>query len=83
MVGRKTGAHPPFTHNLLTLLDRTELLVSPKFLKNLAVINEFNLSTRYPDEKSRIAKKFNANYSKKYLKIGTSIYQWLDEQKNL
>jgi HEPN domain-containing protein len=78
---QKTGAHPPFTHNLLTLLDRIELKISLASLKNLAIINEFNLSTRYPDEKAKLKQKFTAAYSKKYLKIGTSIYQWLSEQK--
>lgn len=80
VVVSKTGQHPPFTHNLLALLDRTEIVASPALLKDLAVINEFNLSTRYPDQKAKIGKKLNAAFSKKYLKSGMLIYQWLDKQ---
>jgi HEPN domain-containing protein len=79
---RKTGLHPPFTHNLLSLVDRVQIKVSAVTLENLAVINEFNLSTRYPDEKSKLKSKFTAAYSKKYLKLGMAIYEWLENQKN-
>ena len=73
----KFGTHAPFTHNLLHLLDRCEFLSSDSIKEKLAVINEFNLTTRYPDQKALAKKKFNATFSKKYLLLGLGIHKWL------
>lgn len=71
------GKHAPFSHNLMFLADACEIEFSANIKKGVSVINEFNMSTRYPNEQDRIKKKFNKRFSEKYLKIGMEIQEWL------
>jgi HEPN domain-containing protein len=80
---KKFTSHAPFTHNLVHLVEKIELELSQKTRDQLAVINEFNLSTRYPSEKAKIEKKFNATFLKKHFAQGKKIYQWLEKLESL
>ena len=51
MFVKKFADHAPFTHNLISLSERLELKLPAKFETALAVINQFNMSTRYPEER--------------------------------
>jgi len=75
---RKFERHAPMTHNLLTLTENCQINLPKKLLKELATINEFNMSTRYPDEKQKIMKRFNQKFANQYLKLGEEILDWLE-----
>ncbi len=75
------GKHAPLTHNLLYLSDFTKIALPSKMKTDLSVINEFNLSTRYPNEQIEIKKKFNKRFSEKYLRSAQEMVTWLT--KNL
>lgn len=79
----KFGGHAPFTHNLLHLVDRCEIVPPGKFRTMFAVIGEFNLSTRYPDQTTQSMKKFNAAFAKKHLNQGQELYEWLLKESKL
>jgi HEPN domain-containing protein len=73
----KFADHAPMTHNLIALAERLELKLPAKFDAALAMINQFNMSTRYPEEKSLIKKKFNQKFAHQYLKIAGELLEWL------
>lgn len=77
---RKFCDHAPFTHNLIALAERLELPLPAKFEKALTIINQFNMSTRYPEEKSLIKKRFDQKFANQYLKISKELLEWLETQ---
>ena len=78
MFVKKFSDHAPFTHNLIALAERLELKMPAKFEKSLAVINQFNMSTRYPEEKSLFKKQFTQKFANQYLKIAGDMLEWLE-----
>jgi HEPN domain-containing protein len=75
--------HAPLTHNLVSLAQDAELAMTPLTTKDFAVINEFNVQTRYPDKKSQFYREFNTReYAKEYLAKTTRLLSWLKEQLN-
>jgi HEPN domain-containing protein len=72
-------AHPPFTHNLVFLVEKCGIKISQLRQRDLITINEFNLSTRYPDEKKNISKNFTKAFAKKWLKKVEDIHKFLSD----
>lgn len=70
--------HAPLTHNLVSLAQDSGRDVTPDTTKELAVINEFNMQTRYPDKKSEFYREFNKKeYAEMYLTKTTHLLSWL------
>jgi hypothetical protein len=46
----------------------------------LSEINEFNLESRYPDEKFSIYKKAGKTFTGNYLKEGKRLREWISEK---
>lgn len=64
---QKKDELPPRTHNLLYLMDILNLNVveSEKIL--FAQLNQFYIESRYPDERSKLAKVINKDKALSYL----------------
>ena len=76
----KHEKHAPFTHDLAALLRESGLSFTEETLKECAIITQFNMQTRYPEQKSEIYQKFNnREYSEKYLAISTKLLSWFKE----
>lgn len=76
----KRNIHAPFSHNLLYLSKESGLDVTDKDILLLSEINEFNLESRYPDEKFSIYKKAGKAFTGKYLKEGKRLREWISEK---
>jgi HEPN domain-containing protein len=73
----KAKEFPPFSHNLLSLARKCNLELSKSQETNLAIINEFNLMTRYPDDRDTFLQKITAEYAADQLKAGIEIFEWI------
>lgn len=72
--------HAPFSHNLLYLSRESGLDIAEKDILLLSEINEFNLESRYPDEKFSIYKRADKAFTGKYLKEGRRLREWTSEK---
>ena len=68
---------PPYTHRLTYLSEKTGLTISPEKLELLEIITDFNLETRYPDEKFSFYKKCTKEFAETYLKKIEGMKEWL------
>lgn len=76
--------HAPFTHSLLNLVEKLSLAVGESARLTLATINEFNLESRYPDEKYSLMTIATQEYAAKYLSETGILRAWiLETLKNL
>lgn len=62
----KMGAHPPYTHNLSRLVQLANVKLSQEETSLLAQVNEFNLQTRYPDDRLEFYKFATKKYADHY-----------------
>jgi len=69
--------HAPLSHNLVFLAQKAGLELTETQTRLLNQINEYNISTRYPDEAGNLYKKATATYTKKILKEGKEIKKWI------
>ena len=72
--------HAPFTHNLLYLSQQNQLNLDNKQKQLLAVVNEFNLACRYPDEKLSIDKKATKQFTQGKILAVEDLIQWILEK---
>jgi HEPN domain-containing protein len=68
---------PPFTHRLPFLAEKADLELSTERLELLEVITDFNLESRYPDEKFSFQKKCTKEFTENYLRKIEEIREWL------
>ena len=80
IIVKKTGKHADYTHNLVYLAEKAGLDFTDAQLDLLAEMNEFNIETRYPDEKMSFYKDCTEDYTSKYLEHTRRIYKWLTKQ---
>ena len=76
----RVGKNPPYTHRLLLLAEKAGLDLSEKNVSLLETVTDFNLETRYPDEKFSFKKKCTKSFTKKYLKNIGALKKWLAKQ---
>ncbi len=71
---------PPLTHKLVRLaeLSKIELDENQSFI--LDKITDFNIQTRYPDYKSELYKRCNAEYAREYLNKIKELHSWFSSQ---
>lgn len=77
---QENSDHPPFTHNLLHLIERTGVDCGEADKMLFAMINEFNLESRYPDEKYELYKKATKSFANKYLLETDRLRLWILEK---
>lgn len=73
----KFGLQAPFSHNLLSLSEKCELVISTLRAVILTEINEFNLESRYPDDKFSLDKMATKKFSELQLKNAKEILKWI------
>jgi len=73
---------PPKTHNLLSLCDKTGLLV--KFDENqsalLDVLNPLNIQARYPEHRERIMKTLTNERSTEIFLKTEELFKWIKKE---
>lgn len=75
----KTNHHAPLTHNLLSLAEAAGLECTGDIELTLATINEFNMVTRYPSQKSDFYATATFAFAKAHIERGKEIYQWINQ----
>ncbi|MBI5893627.1 MAG: HEPN domain-containing protein [Deltaproteobacteria bacterium] len=76
----KFDEHPPFTHRLTYLAEKMELVLSPEKHELLEIITDFNLESRYPDEKFSFYKRCTKEFAGENIKKIEEIRGWLLQQ---
>jgi HEPN domain-containing protein len=74
---KKNKKNPPKIHNLLKLIQETDLKISDDYKQCLVKINEFNISTRYPDVKLSFYKICDYKFANENFNKIKEIYLWL------
>ncbi|MEO5572225.1 MAG: HEPN domain-containing protein [Bacteroidia bacterium] len=69
--------HPPKIHNLIYLIDNTQLKADAKERAVLEKMNTFQLEGRYPDYKNKLYKSCDKKFSETTLKEVKEIRSWL------
>ena len=75
----KKNELPPRTHNLLYLVDILELSLTEPDKALLSVLNQFYLESRYPLERSKLAKEVDAAKSREYLDKTKGVWRCLKQ----
>lgn len=74
----QTVDFPPKTHNLLILINETDLIPTTDQLRFLSLLNQFQIEGRYPDYKFAMFKIASEEYTKELLDEVQLIKQWLE-----
>lgn len=74
---KKTKEDAPYSHNLVRLNELAELNLSKEETDLLFEINEFNIRTRYPEDKLKFYKMCTKEYAKSYLNKIDNLYKKL------
>ena len=72
-----TKESAPYVHNLVKLHDIAKLNLSKQEIDLLYEVNEFNIRSRYPEEKLKFYKMCTKQYTKDYLIKIDKLYQKL------
>lgn len=70
----------PRIHDLVKLAKSINLNLSDKQLVFLSEVSDFNMESRYPDEKNQFFKQCNREFAEKYLKQIKETHSWLKKQ---
>lgn len=79
---RVTNEAPPLTHRLIFLTEKAELPVSSEQFELLAIVTDFILEARYPDERFSFFKKCTVEFTKGFLSKIAEFRKWLLLQIN-
>ena len=71
---------PPFTHRLSYLAEKAGIELTEGQMEMLEIITDFNIRTRYPDEKFMFYKKCNREFTSSNLEKIGEIRKWLLQQ---
>lgn len=73
----ETNEPAPYIHDLAKLANLASLNLSTDQIKNLKIINQFNIAGRYDNIKYEFYKLCTKDYADKYLSISRDLYLWL------
>ena len=76
----KVDQVPPFTHRLTYLAERAGLHLTQEQEELFEIITDFNMESRYPDEKFSFQKKCTREFTEEYLAKIDEVRQWLLQQ---
>jgi len=74
---KRTGQYAPVTHNLLGLAAKCGLSLGQDQERTLAEINEFNLETRYPDDRDAFLRRVTRELAQQSLSTAEGFYRWI------
>ena len=72
-----SGDNPPRSHRLVYLAGRANLELNDEQIELLEIVTDFNLETRYPDEKFLFYKRCTKKFTKLYLDQIEEMKTWL------
>lgn len=78
----KVGKVPPYTHDLIRLAKLTGYRLNDEYLAWLEEITDFNIDSRYDDEKLAFYKKATIKFAEKWLFCCQKIIKWLEQNLN-
>lgn len=76
-VVEKTETFPPKSHNLVRLAELAEIEITIEQIKLLEELNQFQLDTRYPDEKFSLYKIATKDFTTEKINKVNELRQWL------
>jgi HEPN domain-containing protein len=68
---------PPFTHNLITLVEKYDLVLDTKFSELLRKINNYHIEARYPDFKLSFYEICTEEFTKNRFTEMKEFHEWL------
>ena len=71
---------PPKTHNLLYLLNKTNVDAPDEILDFLTKIQEAHLATRYPEEFKKLQRRYNREITANILKQTEDTFKWIKKK---
>jgi|SRR3989339_1900381 len=74
---KNIGNNVPFTHDLLRLAERAELVLTEKQKDFLDMATTFNINARYDDYKRRFHKKCTSTFTAKSIKAIREFRAWI------
>ena len=77
---QRTDEIPPQTHNLVYLLSQLGIKPEKSMAKSIALLNEANIATRYPESLEVLQKNYTEEVTSKILKQSEEIILWIKEQ---
>ena len=84
LVVHKTKKTAPHTHDLIELLEKTNIQTNKEQVKRLAIFTSFNMRCRYPQDKFAFYKLCTHKFSEQYFYEAKELILWLKKyyQKN-
>ncbi|HQH17906.1 MAG TPA: HEPN domain-containing protein [Smithella sp.] len=76
----KHNTTPPFSHRLVYLAEKSELILNNHQIELLEIVTDFNMEVRYPDEKLAFYKKCTKKFTSKYIGDVGELKEWLKRQ---
>ncbi|MCK5123137.1 MAG: HEPN domain-containing protein [Candidatus Pacebacteria bacterium] len=80
LVVKQTKIHAPYIHELDTLVIRTNLDLNEEQMRQLKIINTFNIRARYDNIKKSFYQRCDKNYTEEYFNISKELYLWLKKE---
>ncbi|MDI6892805.1 MAG: HEPN domain-containing protein [Actinomycetota bacterium] len=80
IVVKKAKEHAPYTHSLTFLAEKTGLEISEELMDKLAEFTEFNIETRYPDERRDFYQKCTEAFTREKFRGIEEVYKWLRQR---
>lgn len=67
---------PPKTHNLVYLINKTEINIPEKIGRSLVILNQASIVTRYPEDLAELQKVYTQPIVKELLVKAKEILEW-------
>jgi len=74
---QKLESVPPKTHNLLYLIEKTQVQPSADLQKSIVFLNRLSIPTRYPDDLQRMMKEYTQEKTGEILESSKEVLRWL------
>lgn len=71
---------PPRSHDLQYILNQTDLETEAEYYDYLAIINQWNIDTRYPDYKNKLYSIATNSYIETHFERVSKLRKWLLEK---
>ena len=76
----KNGGHPPRTHNLFRLAEKSALVLSEKQKDFLTTVTAFNLRARYDDYKMEFYKTCTREFTEEWIDEIKGFRKWIKKE---
>lgn len=77
IIHEKTGEMPPYTHRLPALVEVAGIVADSKQADLLVKLTRYYIRTRYPEDRTRLARTLDRTATKLLLQHTMEVLQWL------